>query len=173
MAPSKVIRLTYAGRRQKLTFVDFSLELAFEIRLHGHTTSTGVEAQEVVEDFLESGERLWSRFKKLLNGCEVVYTYRAHTQPPPSPQETLSTGLNTELSTFVPRTLHVDAVTNTWEFSHVGKRRNYEIRIQTFHTIRPVIHLICVAQLPKASFSTIEYQWIHGYIHGLHSWGLH
>ncbi|CAG7992719.1 unnamed protein product [Penicillium salamii] len=30
-----------------------------------------VEAQEVVEDFLESGERLWSRFKKLLKGCEI------------------------------------------------------------------------------------------------------
>ncbi|KAI9043449.1 uncharacterized protein KD926_003600 [Aspergillus affinis] len=28
------------------------------------------EAQEVVEDFLESGERLWSRFKKLLRTCE-------------------------------------------------------------------------------------------------------
>lgn len=30
-----------------------------------------VDAQEVVEDFLESGERLWSRFKKLLKGCEL------------------------------------------------------------------------------------------------------
>ncbi|KAJ5101889.1 hypothetical protein NUU61_004111 [Penicillium alfredii] len=29
-----------------------------------------VEAQEVVEDFLESGERLWARFKKLLKACE-------------------------------------------------------------------------------------------------------
>ncbi|EAW13160.1 uncharacterized protein ACLA_016060 [Aspergillus clavatus NRRL 1] len=28
------------------------------------------EAQEVVADFLESGERLWSRFKKLLRTCE-------------------------------------------------------------------------------------------------------
>jgi hypothetical protein len=28
------------------------------------------EAQEIVEDFLESGERLWSRFKKLLRTCE-------------------------------------------------------------------------------------------------------
>jgi hypothetical protein len=28
------------------------------------------EAQEVVEDFLESGERLWARFKKLLKTCE-------------------------------------------------------------------------------------------------------
>lgn len=30
-----------------------------------------VEAQEVVEDFLESGERLWARFKKLLKACEL------------------------------------------------------------------------------------------------------
>lgn len=29
-----------------------------------------VEAQEVVEDFLESGDRLWARFKKLLKACE-------------------------------------------------------------------------------------------------------
>jgi hypothetical protein len=35
-----------------------------------------VEAQEVVEDFLESGERLWSRFKKLLKGCEL-YMWKA------------------------------------------------------------------------------------------------
>ncbi|PYH82572.1 hypothetical protein BO82DRAFT_382811 [Aspergillus uvarum CBS 121591] len=28
------------------------------------------EAQEVVEDFLQSGERLWARFKKLLKTCE-------------------------------------------------------------------------------------------------------
>ncbi|KAK9588924.1 hypothetical protein V6Z96_000172 [Aspergillus fumigatus] len=28
------------------------------------------EAQEIVEDFLESGERLWARFKKLLRTCE-------------------------------------------------------------------------------------------------------
>ncbi|GES59735.1 vegetative cell wall protein gp1 [Aspergillus terreus] len=28
------------------------------------------EAQETVEDFLESGERLWARFKKLLKTCE-------------------------------------------------------------------------------------------------------
>lgn len=30
----------------------------------------GAEAQETVEDFLESGERLWGRFKKLLKACE-------------------------------------------------------------------------------------------------------
>ncbi|KAJ5939351.1 hypothetical protein N7466_002485 [Penicillium verhagenii] len=30
-----------------------------------------IESQEVVEDFLESGDRLWSRFKKLLKGCEL------------------------------------------------------------------------------------------------------
>ncbi|KAJ5875981.1 uncharacterized protein N7529_001565 [Penicillium soppii] len=35
-----------------------------------------IEAQEVVEDFLESGERLWSRFKKLLKGCEL-YMWKA------------------------------------------------------------------------------------------------
>ncbi|KAJ5121439.1 uncharacterized protein N7515_009400 [Penicillium bovifimosum] len=35
-----------------------------------------VEAQEVVEDFLESGERLWSRFKKLLKNCEL-YMWKA------------------------------------------------------------------------------------------------
>ncbi|KAJ5401784.1 uncharacterized protein N7487_007680 [Penicillium crustosum] len=35
-----------------------------------------VDAQEVVEDFLESGERLWSRFKKLLKGCEL-YMWKA------------------------------------------------------------------------------------------------
>jgi hypothetical protein len=35
-----------------------------------------VEAQEVVEDFLESGERLWARFKKLLKGCEL-YMWKA------------------------------------------------------------------------------------------------
>jgi hypothetical protein len=35
-----------------------------------------VEAQEVVEDFLESGERLWGRFKKLLKGCEL-YMWKA------------------------------------------------------------------------------------------------
>ncbi|CAI7585065.1 unnamed protein product [Penicillium glandicola] len=35
-----------------------------------------VEAQEVVEDFLESGDRLWSRFKKLLKGCEL-YMWKA------------------------------------------------------------------------------------------------
>jgi len=28
------------------------------------------EAREMVEDFLESGERLWARFKKLLKACE-------------------------------------------------------------------------------------------------------
>ncbi|KAJ5636050.1 uncharacterized protein N7484_009363 [Penicillium longicatenatum] len=35
-----------------------------------------IEAQEVVEDFLESGDRLWSRFKKLLKGCEL-YMWKA------------------------------------------------------------------------------------------------
>lgn len=29
------------------------------------------EAAEVVEDFLESGDRLWTRFKKLLKACEM------------------------------------------------------------------------------------------------------
>ncbi len=29
-----------------------------------------IDSQETVEDFLESGERLWSRFKKLLRTCE-------------------------------------------------------------------------------------------------------
>lgn len=35
-----------------------------------------VEAQEVVEDFLESGDRLWNRFKKLLKACEL-YMWKA------------------------------------------------------------------------------------------------
>ncbi|KAJ5909140.1 hypothetical protein N7495_001822 [Penicillium taxi] len=35
-----------------------------------------IDAQEVVEDFLESGDRLWSRFKKLLKGCEL-YMWKA------------------------------------------------------------------------------------------------
>lgn len=35
-----------------------------------------VEAQEVVEDFLESGDRLWTRFKKLLKACEL-YMWKA------------------------------------------------------------------------------------------------
>ncbi|OQD74733.1 hypothetical protein PENDEC_c009G04258 [Penicillium decumbens] len=30
-----------------------------------------LEAAEVVEDFLESGDRLWTRFKKLLKACEM------------------------------------------------------------------------------------------------------
>jgi hypothetical protein len=29
------------------------------------------EAQDIVEDFLESGDRLWNRFKKLLKACEM------------------------------------------------------------------------------------------------------
>ncbi|KAJ5697506.1 hypothetical protein N7488_011190 [Penicillium malachiteum] len=35
-----------------------------------------IDAQEVVEDFLESGDRLWHRFKKLLKGCEL-YMWKA------------------------------------------------------------------------------------------------
>ncbi|OQE27229.1 hypothetical protein PENSTE_c004G02586 [Penicillium steckii] len=35
-----------------------------------------IEAQEVVEDFLESGDRLWNRFKKLLKACEL-YMWKA------------------------------------------------------------------------------------------------
>ncbi|KAK2746933.1 hypothetical protein FQN57_002505 [Myotisia sp. PD_48] len=35
-----------------------------------------VEAREMVEDFAESGERLWSRFKKLLKACEA-YMWKA------------------------------------------------------------------------------------------------
>ncbi|KAJ5279576.1 hypothetical protein N7478_004948 [Penicillium angulare] len=35
-----------------------------------------IDAQEIVEDFLESGDRLWGRFKKLLKGCEL-YMWKA------------------------------------------------------------------------------------------------
>jgi hypothetical protein len=30
----------------------------------------GADSQEMLESFLESGERLWARFKKLLKACE-------------------------------------------------------------------------------------------------------
>lgn len=30
----------------------------------------GTEAREMVEDFMESGERLWTRFRRLLKACE-------------------------------------------------------------------------------------------------------
>lgn len=38
------------------------------------------DAREILEDFLKSGERLWARFKKLLNVCELYYMWKAATQ---------------------------------------------------------------------------------------------